>query len=341
MVHKGTKTLEINRLLLRPFVLADAEAMFKNWANDSEVTKYLMWKPHGTIEVTKEVLDDWIKRYKEQNFYQWAIVEKSINEPIGSISVVKQDDKIKMVHIGYCIGKSWWGKGYTSEALKRLVKFFFEEVEVNRIEARHDPRNTNSGKVMQKAGLRYEGTSLQSDFSNQGISDMANYALIAKDYFINSPVALSATPISRSATKEDIETVTSLLLQLYHMSREELFDENVQHFSDCNSKQHFFLSFINDIPIGVAHVSLRSEYVNGTELEGTCGYLEAIYVVPEYRGNGVATALVNACENWAKEQGCKEFASDCLLHNSDSYLFHLRIGFTETERCVFFRKDIK
>ena len=98
--------------------------------------------------------------------------------------------------------------------------------------------------------------------------------------------------------------------------------------------------FAKDTPIGIAHVSLRSEYVNGTELDGTCGYLEAVYVQPDYRRNGVAAALVRTCENWAKERGCREFASDCLLHNTDSYFFHLRLGFTETERCIFFRKDI-
>jgi ribosomal-protein-alanine N-acetyltransferase len=89
-----------------------------------------------------------------------------------------------MVHIGYCLGKAWWHKGYTSEALIRLVQFFFEDVGVNRIESRHDPRNPNSGKVMQKAGLRYERTSIQSDWNNQVICDAANYAILAKDYFL-------------------------------------------------------------------------------------------------------------------------------------------------------------
>ena len=118
-----------------------------------------------------------------------------------------------------------------------------------------------------------------------------------------------------------------------------MFDENKTHFAD--KRQGFFLAFVEDKPIGVAHVSLRSDYVNGTELGGTCGYLEAIYVKLEYRLNGIAVALVRLCETWAKENGCREFASDCLLHNTESYRYHLRIGFTETEQCIFFRKDIK
>jgi len=114
------------------------------------------------------------------------MVLKEIGEPIGSIAAVEQRDDIKMVHIGYCIGRKWWHKGYTSEALKELIRFFFEKIGVNRIESRHDPRNPNSGKVMLKCGLKFEGTMRESDINNQGICDAAWYALLAKDYFNRS-----------------------------------------------------------------------------------------------------------------------------------------------------------
>jgi ribosomal-protein-alanine N-acetyltransferase len=96
---------------------------------------------------------------------------------------VQQRDDIKMVHIGYCIGKKWWNKGITSEAFEAVIKYFFEEVGVNRIESRHDPRNPNSGKVMAKCGLKYEGTMVQADKNNQGIRDSSHYGLVAGDYF--------------------------------------------------------------------------------------------------------------------------------------------------------------
>ena len=70
-----------------------------------------------------------------------------------------------MVHIGYCISKKWWNKGITSEALKALIKYFFEEVGVNRVESRHDPSNPNSGKVMMKCGMKYEGTIREADIN--------------------------------------------------------------------------------------------------------------------------------------------------------------------------------
>jgi RimJ/RimL family protein N-acetyltransferase len=247
-----------------------------------------------------------------------------------------------MVHIGYCIGKAWWRKGYTSEALIRLVQFFFEDVGVNRIESRHDPRNPGSGKVMQKARLRYEGISLESDWNNQGICDAANYAILTRDYFQKPGTTQTIAPIYRNSEKTDIDIVTALTCELYQpmlgLEQDELLEENKVLFND--DKQGFILAFDADKPIGAAHVALRSDYVNGIELGGTFGYLEAVYVQLEYRKSGIAATLVKLCKDWARERGCREFASDCLLHNTDSYLFHLRIGFTETERCIFFRKDI-
>ena len=182
MNHIGAKILETPRLILRPFAMADAEPMFRNWASDPEVTEYLTWQAHSDISVTKEILSQWVDSYKKPDFYLWAIVPKELGEPIGSISAVEQRDDIKMVHVGYCIGQKWWNKGYTSEALKELIRFFFEEVGVNRIESRYDPHNPNSGKVMLKCGLRYEGTMRQCDINNQGICDTVRYAILAEDF---------------------------------------------------------------------------------------------------------------------------------------------------------------
>jgi len=182
MNHKGTVMLNTDRLVLRRFEIDDAEAMFRNWASDDEVTKYLTWLPHSDVSVSKTVISSWVELYQKPEHYSWTIVLKELDEPIGSIAAVKQCDDIEMVHIGYCIGRKWWHKGYTSEALNELIRFFFEEVGVNRIESRHDPRNSNSGKVMLKCGLKYEGTMRQNDINNQGIRDSVRYALLAEDY---------------------------------------------------------------------------------------------------------------------------------------------------------------
>ena len=183
MRHKGTALLETDRLMLRKFTAGDADAAFRNWTSDEKVTEFLRWPAHQTVAVTQWVLGEWIAEYKKEDFYQWAIVLKEIDEPIGSISAVSIEERTEKVHIGYCIGRTWWNSGYTSEALLAVIAFFFEQVGAKRIEAQHDPQNPNSGKVMAKCGLIYEGTLRKADWSNKGIVDACMYGMLASDYF--------------------------------------------------------------------------------------------------------------------------------------------------------------
>ena len=175
--HKGTQTIETSRLILRQARIEDAEIMFHNWANDAEVTKYLTWPPHGNIEVTKKVLESWVQSYEKDDYYQWMIVLKELGEPIGSISVVRQNDRVEEAEIGYCIGSRWWHRGIVSEALTGVMKFLFEEVDVLRIEATHDTRNPNSGGVMRKCGMEFVQTRCGQDRNNQGTCDVHVYGI--------------------------------------------------------------------------------------------------------------------------------------------------------------------
>lgn len=182
MKHCGTQRLETDRLILRRFVSEDAAAMYKNWASDEEVTKFLMWPAHSSRDVSQGVTDDWVNQYSNDSFYNWAIVLKENGgEPIGNIAVVDMNENISMAHIGYCIGRKWWHMGITSEALKAVMDFLFDEAEVNRIESRHDPRNPNSGKVMEKCGMKYEGTLRSADWNNQGVCDARYCALLRSE----------------------------------------------------------------------------------------------------------------------------------------------------------------
>ena len=182
MNHLGTQTIETHRLILRQARPEDAQFMFYNWASDDEVTKYLMWQSHKNLDESKERIDFLINNYKRPDSYDWLIELKELGEPIGSIGVVDLKENVNAVHIGYCIGKKWWHKGITSEALSALIDFFFNKVGVDRIESRHDPRNVNSGRVMQKCGMKYEGTMRKADINNQGICDAAYYSILKSEY---------------------------------------------------------------------------------------------------------------------------------------------------------------
>ena len=183
MNHKGTITLETQRLILRRYMPEDADAMFRNWVNDPEVTRFLTWRPHGSIDLTRKISLSDISKYYSLSHYQWAIVLKTLNEPIGGINVVKIDETCKCFEVAYRIGKAWWNQGFASEALSSVIKFLFEQVGANRIAAAHDTRNPNSGKVMLKCGMSYEGTLRQSGYNNQGIYNAACYAILAENYF--------------------------------------------------------------------------------------------------------------------------------------------------------------
>lgn len=174
--HLGTQTLSTSRILLRAFTSEDAADMFHNWASDPEVTKYLTWPTHPSVEVSNYVCNDWVSHYIEPDYYQWAIVYNG--QAIGSIAVVEHDDRVGKAHIGYCIGRSWWHMGIMSETLQAVMDFLFDKVGYQRIEARHDPRNPHSGNVMRKCGMQYEGTLRQSDWNNQGVCDACWYSLL-------------------------------------------------------------------------------------------------------------------------------------------------------------------
>lgn len=183
MTRHGTQIIETDRLILRPFTKEDSSPMFTNWACDKEVTKFLTWPAHSSKEISEMILADWTAQYSNPDYYQWAVVPKdNQNEPVGSISVVSMDPQIQKAEIGYCIGRNWWHQGYTSEALQAVIDYLFASEGFNRVESRHDPNNPNSGKVMAKCGMKYEGTLRQADWNNQGIVDCSHYGLLKSEW---------------------------------------------------------------------------------------------------------------------------------------------------------------
>lgn len=156
--------------------------MYKNWASDPEVTKFLTWPTHPSVEVSRKINASWVASYEKPDYYLWAIVPKELGEPIGSISVVRMNEKAESMEVGYAISRKYWGQGIMTEAFTAVIRYLFEEVGILRVSSRHDPNNPASGKVMQKCGLKYEGTLRQSDWNNQGICDTAHYSILRHEF---------------------------------------------------------------------------------------------------------------------------------------------------------------
>ena len=187
MTHKGTVTLETERLILRRFVKDDLEPMFRNCWSNFDVWKWLCYEPMNSIEdvltLNNIFTDYWFAKYEKLDFYNWAMVLKSSGEAIGRLGGKKPDDHVKQVELHYELGQNWWNQGLMTEAMNTVIGFFFTEVGFNRIYAGHAAENPASGKIMQKCGMIYEGTMRQAAKINLGLIDVVNYAILAEDYF--------------------------------------------------------------------------------------------------------------------------------------------------------------
>ena len=140
------------------------------------------------------------------------------------------------------------------------------------------------------------------------------------------------------AKEKDVLTVASLAIQMWEDNvLEELAAELAEPMKSPEAV--VFLGEVEGRAIGFAQCQLRHDYVEGTETSPV-GYLEGIFVEEEFRKQGYAKQLLAACENWAKEQGCTEFASDCELANTGSLKFHLSLGFEEANRVICFTKKL-
>ena len=142
----------------------------------------------------------------------------------------------------------------------------------------------------------------------------------------------------RKATKNDIEIIANLAVIMWdENSVEDLSNEFAELLSKDDAQ--IFLKYENDIPVGFAQCQLRHDYVEGTETTPV-GYLEGIFIMEGYRNRGYAKELLNECEMWAKDKGCKEFASDCEVDNDISFQFHMAMNFTEANRIICFTKKL-
>lgn len=167
--HCGSVTLHTRRLTLRRFSRADTEAMFRNWASDPDVTRFLLWRFHTVTSETREVIEYWLSQYHRRDFYEWAIVPDGMGEPIGSCGASKVWGKKGVWEIGYCLGKQWWGMGYGTEAAAAVIDLLFEKVGCRELIAMHELGNDASGRVMLKCGMQPIEGKIQLVRSDHGL----------------------------------------------------------------------------------------------------------------------------------------------------------------------------
>lgn len=180
--HIGTRTIETQRLILRKFEIEDVRSVFENWMNNPEVQNNYGEAACKTVAESQQIIEKWISLYSHNDFYRWTICLKEPNISIGQIAFYSLDSKNQRADVEYCIGQSYWGNGYAPEALKAVIEYAFKHVCLNRVQAFHRSRNGSSGKVLQKAGMKYEGTLKQYLIHNGEFDDCIMYAIIRNEW---------------------------------------------------------------------------------------------------------------------------------------------------------------
>lgn len=178
---KKVPVLDTDRLILRAFTQNDLDDIFE-YASKPEVTKYLPWKTHSSRNDTIDFLKMSQDMFEKQDNLDFAIEFKSDKKVIGGISIRKWNDENRCADIGYVLSPNYWNMGIITEAIMQIIKFGFEELNVNRVEAHCDEDNVSSYKAMEKAGMKYEGTLRKKVFMKDKFVNMRFYSILREEY---------------------------------------------------------------------------------------------------------------------------------------------------------------
>jgi [ribosomal protein S5]-alanine N-acetyltransferase len=167
--------------MLRKLVEADATALF-TILSDPEVIKYTPRQLHQSIEETKKLLLQWITLYEQNEVSRWGIVHKADQIVIGICGFISWDKIDKRTEIAYILARKYWGQGYMTEAVQEVIKFGFEVMGLNRIEALCEPENRGSIRVLEKANMHYEGRLREYKFDKGTFHTVDMYSTLKRDW---------------------------------------------------------------------------------------------------------------------------------------------------------------
>ena len=170
-MDKPSEVLQTARLRLRPPAASDAAAIFAAYAQDPQVTRFLLWNPHRDMAETVTFLQGCEAAWREGTRFPWVLELPPARQIIGMIELrlspqhqvgrAPDDAAQGSADVGYVIARPWWGQGYATEALRAVVDAAFTLPALRRVWAVVDVENLASQRVLEKAGLRRETLLLQ------------------------------------------------------------------------------------------------------------------------------------------------------------------------------------
>ena len=179
-IFSDIPTLTTERLLLRRMLVGDCYDMYE-YASNAEVTRFLTWSPHPDIEYTKEYLQYISNHYKLGDFYDWAVILREQNKMIGTCGFTRFHMHHDCGEIGYVIHPAYRGQGIAGEAVRAVMSFGFEQLDLHRIEAKYINGNEASRRVMEKAGMTFEGVRRGEMLIKGSYRDIGVYSILRED----------------------------------------------------------------------------------------------------------------------------------------------------------------
>lgn len=182
----ATDQIHTERMILRKLTRKDAEDMYE-YAKNPVVTRYLTWDAHPSLDYTRNYLKYLEKQYREKQFHDFALVLRENGKMIGTVGFTRFDHAARSAEVGYVLNPDYWGRGLAVEALWAIIRFGFDELGLNRIEAKYMVENTRSRRVMEKCGMSFEGVARESlRVRNQYVS-VGTCAILKSEYLRCSP----------------------------------------------------------------------------------------------------------------------------------------------------------
>jgi ribosomal-protein-alanine N-acetyltransferase len=174
-------TLETERLILRKITLEDVEDMYSYGSNE-EVSKWVTWDTHHTLSDTKEFVEFVRSQYENKKVAPWGIEYKENGKFIGTIDFVSWQVNHHAAEIGYVLSQDYWGKGIATEAANEVIRFGFNKMDLVRIQAKCLVENIGSARVMEKAGMSFEGIIRKGMYLKGKHQDLKIFSILKEEF---------------------------------------------------------------------------------------------------------------------------------------------------------------
>ena len=297
--------LQTENLVLREPAESDAEALFP-MASNEELTRYVEWDRHTSPEDTGAVIESFVRDYGARSGIVWCVQQREGGETVGMIGLTKLDYKNNSAEVGYWIGADFWGMGYASEALEKVLSFGLHALGLERIEAKCVAENPASGRVMHKAGMVFEGTRRRGDFIKGRFWDLRIYSALSNE--IKAPGVIMI-----SYSGQLFEAARSIRTTVFVEEQSCPYDEE---FDGRDSSVEHALAYVCGRPVGCARFFVEDGH----------GVIGRLAVLSEFRGKGVGAALCRELIGLARTRG----VSSIVIHaQTQAMEFYKKLGFVE------------